>query len=101
MVAKYWCTNQEFCFRLLMKLFLEAPIITDEATDLLKDFSGREPSAINILQELVIRRPPRHLYYINAILTHTGHENSEVISLYFFLTLSFNYLDYASLPCSH
>lgn len=67
-----------FVFRLLYRIYLEAPHITDDAVDILKELCCSEVVGLTILQELVIRRPPRQLLYLNALLTHTAHENSEV-----------------------
>jgi len=63
---------------LLYRVYLEAPLITDEAIEVLKELCGSEVVCLTILQELVVRRPPRFLMYINALLTHTSHENPEV-----------------------
>lgn len=66
---------------LLARLYLEAPLITDEATELLKNMCGdetRAPVGLHLLQDLVIRRPPKHLVFLNGLLLHTAHENPEV-----------------------
>lgn len=63
---------------LLYRIYLEAPHITDDAIDILKELCCSEVIGLTILQELVIRRPPRQLLYLNALLTHTAHENPEV-----------------------
>lgn len=69
-----WCS-------LLARLYLEAPLITEEATDLLKNMCGdetRAPVGLHLLQDLVIRRPPKQLTFLNGLLLHTAHENPEV-----------------------
>ncbi|XP_054261874.1 symplekin-like [Macrosteles quadrilineatus] len=63
---------------LLYRVYLEAPLITDNAIETLKELCTKETVCLAILQELVVRRPPRFLIYINALLSHTSHENSEV-----------------------
>lgn len=66
---------------LLARLYLEAPLITEEATELLKNMCGdetRAPVGLHLLQDLVIRRPPKQLTFLNALLLHTAHENLEV-----------------------
>ncbi|KAJ4429987.1 hypothetical protein ANN_22191 [Periplaneta americana] len=68
---------------LLARLYLEAPLITEEATDLLKNMCSdetRAPVGLHLLQDLVIRRPPKQLIFLNALLLHTAHENPEVRS---------------------
>ncbi|XP_068085676.1 symplekin isoform X2 [Anabrus simplex] len=68
---------------LLTRLYLEAPLITEEATDLLRNMcadESRAPVGLHLLMDLVIRRPPRQLIFLNALLVHTAHENSEVRS---------------------
>jgi symplekin len=89
-----WCS-------LLARLYLEAPLITEEATELLKNMCGdetRAPVGLHLLQDLVIRRPPKQLTFINGLLLHTAHENSEV--KYFVLLLPCDYLlDYFIMLC--
>ncbi|XP_021916110.1 symplekin [Zootermopsis nevadensis] len=66
---------------LLARLYLEAPLITEEATELLKNMCAdetRAPVGLHLLQDLVIRRPPKQLTFLNALLVHTAHENPEV-----------------------
>uniref|UniRef100_A0A1B6C9A1 Symplekin n=1 Tax=Clastoptera arizonana TaxID=38151 RepID=A0A1B6C9A1_9HEMI len=63
---------------LLYRLYLEAPLITDDAIEILKELCCTEVVGLTILQELVIRRPPRHLLYLNALLRHSAHEIPQV-----------------------
>lgn len=73
-------------FRLLKRLYLEAPSITEEATDILKALSCDETRCavgLQLLQNLVIRRPPKQLTYLNALLEHTAHDSVEVNFLHF------------------
>lgn len=66
---------------LLSRLFLEAPLVTDEAVDILRRICGdrnRAAAGIFLLQELVVRRPPRKIVFLNALLMHTAHEDQEV-----------------------
>ncbi|KAG8333354.1 hypothetical protein J6590_000498 [Homalodisca vitripennis] len=63
---------------LLYRVYLEAPMITDEAIEILKELCSTEVVCLAILQEMVVRRPPRFLMYINALLIHTSHENQDV-----------------------
>ncbi|XP_049841327.1 symplekin-like [Schistocerca gregaria] len=66
---------------LLFRLFLEAPLVTDEAVDILRRICGdrsRAAAGISLLQELVVRRPPRKIVFLNALLMHTAHEEPEV-----------------------
>lgn len=68
---------------LLKRLYLEAPCITDDATDILKALSCDETRCavgLQLLQSLVIRRPPKQLTYLNALLEHTAHDSVEVRS---------------------
>jgi len=60
---------------------LEAPLITEEATELLKELSCDESRCgvgLSLLQSLVTRRPPRQLSYLNALLVQTSHDSLEV-----------------------
>lgn len=66
---------------LLARLYLEAPLITEEATEHLKNMCGdetRAPVGLHLLQDLVTRRPPKQLIFLNALLVHTAHESPEV-----------------------
>lgn len=77
---------------LLARLYLEAPLITEEATELLKNMCGdetRAPVGLHLLQDLVIRRPPKQLTFLNALLLHTAHENLEVRSFWSLLFASY------------
>ncbi|XP_063228750.1 symplekin isoform X2 [Bacillus rossius redtenbacheri] len=66
---------------LVTRLYLEAPHITEGAVELLKQLcrdEGRSAVGLGLLQELVLRRPPRQLVFLNALLEHTSHENPQV-----------------------
>ncbi|XP_071441914.1 symplekin-like [Hetaerina americana] len=66
---------------LISRLYLEAPLITEEATELLRQLCGDTSKAavgLGLLQELVIRRPPRQLVYLNLLLVYTAHEHMEI-----------------------
>ncbi|KAK7863952.1 hypothetical protein R5R35_012453 [Gryllus longicercus] len=68
---------------LLTRLYLEAPLITEDATDLLRTMcldESRAAAGLALLRELVTRRPPRQLVFLNALLVHTAHENTEIRS---------------------
>lgn len=60
------------------RLYLEAPLITDNALDILKQVSAREVSAIYLLQQLVVKRPAKQLLFLNILLEQTSHHVSEV-----------------------
>ncbi|XP_046384169.1 symplekin [Ischnura elegans] len=66
---------------LISRLYLEAPLITEEATELLRQLCGdcnRASVGLGLLQELVVRRPPRHLVYLNLLLVYTAHEHGDI-----------------------
>ncbi|XP_066581188.1 symplekin [Prorops nasuta] len=66
---------------LLSKLYLEAPLITEDAVEVLKVFSSDETrglAPLQLLKELVIRRPTKQLVFLNVLLCHTGHENTTI-----------------------
>ncbi|KAK6625071.1 hypothetical protein RUM43_005362 [Polyplax serrata] len=78
---------------LLNRLYLEVPLITDDAMDLLKDMCCDEvkaPLGLKLLEDLIVKRPPRQMNLLNALLVHTSHENliirsealTRVVSLY-------------------
>lgn len=63
---------------LFARLYLEAPLITDNALDILKQVSAREVSAIYLLQQLVVKRPAKQLLFLNILLEQTSHHVSEI-----------------------
>jgi symplekin len=68
---------------LLHRLYLETPLISEEAMDLLRDMCADEAQSgigLRLLQELVVRKPPRQMHYLNALLVHTAHE-SNIVSI--------------------
>nr|XP_033334950.1 symplekin isoform X2 [Megalopta genalis] len=66
---------------LLNRLYLEAPLITEDAVEALKMVSSEETrglAPLQLLKEMVIRRPTKQLVFLNVLLCHTGHENNTI-----------------------
>lgn len=66
---------------LMSKLYLEAPLITEDAVEALKSVSCDETrglAPLSLLKEMVIRRPTKQLVFLNVLLCHTGHEKSVI-----------------------
>lgn len=66
---------------LLSKLCMSAPLITEELVEALKTISSEESrglAPLQLLKELVIRRPTKQLVFLNVLLCHTGHENNTI-----------------------
>ncbi|XP_046607830.1 symplekin [Neodiprion virginianus] len=66
---------------LLSRLYLEAPLITEDAVEALKLVSADETrglAPLELLKEMVIRRPTKQLVFLNVLLCHTGHENNTI-----------------------
>ncbi|XP_043283816.1 symplekin [Venturia canescens] len=62
---------------LLSRLYLEAPLITEDAVEALKALSSddvRGFAPLQLLREMVVRRPTKQLIFLNVLLCHTGHE---------------------------
>ncbi|XP_015126326.1 symplekin [Diachasma alloeum] len=62
---------------LLARLYLEAPLITEDAVEALKSVSSDEKwdlTPLTLLKDLVIMRPTKGLTFLNVLLCHTGHE---------------------------
>lgn len=58
---------------LLRKIYLEAPLVTEEAVDYLKHLVSEEKMAslaLELLEEICIMRPPRAHKYVTALLGH-------------------------------
>jgi symplekin len=65
----------------MRRLYLESPIITDEAISLLKQFCqgpGRALTGVNLMKDLVMKRPTKQLNFLNSILEFCSHEDAEV-----------------------
>jgi symplekin len=74
-------TTGKECELLLRRLYLEAPIITEEAISLLKQFIQREGTAIivvNLMKNLVMNRPTKKLNFLNFLLEFCYHEVPQV-----------------------
>ncbi|XP_050439489.1 symplekin [Adelges cooleyi] len=63
---------------ILTALYIESPNITDDAVDILKDICSKHTFGLYILNELVTKRPPRQLVYLNALLFYTSHNDIEL-----------------------
>lgn len=66
---------------LLARLYLEAPLVTDEALEMLKQQCARAErcvSALNLVHDLIIRRPPRGSTFLSALLSLTIHTDQTV-----------------------
>lgn len=66
---------------LLSRLYLEAPLITEDAVEALKMVSSDETRGLvplQLLKEMVVRRPTKQLVFLNVLLCHTGHENNTI-----------------------
>lgn len=64
---------------ILSRLLLEAPLITEGVLDqvciICKD-ENRCGWSLGLLRDLAIRRPPKEHMFLNALLSHTTHENN-------------------------
>ncbi|KAL0272117.1 UNVERIFIED_CONTAM: hypothetical protein PYX00_005209 [Menopon gallinae] len=78
---------------IIMDVMCKLPLVTDDAMELLKDMCCDETKALSglkLLEELIVKRPPRQMHLLNALLVHTSHENpnirtealSRVVNLY-------------------
>lgn len=63
---------------ILTTFYFESPFITDDAVDILKEICCNHAFGLFILNELVTKRPPRQLVYLNALLFYTSHKNDKV-----------------------
>ncbi|GAB6020191.1 hypothetical protein CHUAL_014111 [Chamberlinius hualienensis] len=66
---------------LLVRIFNEAPLITDSAVSILKSFCQDESHVqvgISILKDLVTKRPTKQMDFLRVLLDLTGHDKSEV-----------------------
>ena len=66
---------------LLRRLYLESPIITEDAITILKQFVQVESNAItvvNLMKDLVMKRPTKKLNFLNFLLEFCSHETKQV-----------------------
>jgi symplekin len=59
------------------RLLLEAPLITDEALDKVHQLCREEKKctwALGLLRDLAVRKPPKQLMFLNALLSYTTYE---------------------------
>lgn len=66
---------------LLKRLYLEVPIITEDSIQLLKKFIQQRGTAIvvvNLMKDLVMRRPTKKLNFLNFLLEFCSHDVLEV-----------------------
>ncbi|XP_049875001.1 symplekin [Pectinophora gossypiella] len=66
---------------LLRKIYLEAPLVTDEAVDYLKHLVTEEKVgflALELLEELCVMRPPRAHKYMASLVCHVLSQNVEI-----------------------
>lgn len=57
-------------------------MMTDDAVEALKMISSDETrglAPLQLLKEMIIRRPSKQLNFVNVLLCHTGHEKAAVI----------------------
>ena len=66
---------------LLRRLYLESPNITEESIDMLKAFitiSGSAIIVVNLMKDIVIRRPAKKLNCLNFLMEFCSHDLYEV-----------------------
>lgn len=77
LVTKILGRGAEFREResILKRIYLEAPLITDETLKILVEMAGEglEECSLVLLKDLLIRRPPREEMLLNTLLKFTVH----------------------------
>lgn len=66
---------------LLRRLYLESPIITEDAIDHLKRIvctAGSALTVVNLMKDLVLKRPTKKLNFLNFLLEFCSHDIPEV-----------------------
>lgn len=54
------------------------PVITEEAAALLTRFSNMEVLGLNIINKIILTRPPKEMFFLKVLLDNTSHQSSEV-----------------------
>lgn len=76
LLSKFEHKDSLFC-----KVLLEAPLITEEAIDILRDYCQNENhafSGMSVLKDLIFMRPGKQIYYLNVLLEFTICDKAEV-----------------------
>ncbi|XP_063902796.1 symplekin isoform X2 [Zophobas morio] len=71
-------TNDSVVFS---RLLLEAPLVTDEALEKLHQLCREEKKctwALTLLRDLTVRKPPKQLMFLNALLSYTTYESNAI-----------------------
>ena len=66
---------------LYRRLYLESPIITEEAITILRQFvqvEGNAITVVNLMKDLVMKRPTKKLNFLNFLLEFCSHETVKV-----------------------
>lgn len=67
--------------RLLKKIFLTAPMVSDDAFNTLVsicEMADLSSCGMELMRELTIRRPPKRSKYLNVLLRYAMHENLDL-----------------------
>lgn len=77
-----------FAYRILTRICLEVPLITDDITTLLKEFSSVEVFGLNIIYNLILMRPPKQFAFLSILLENTAHQSNDVsLDFYYYLNI--------------
>lgn len=63
---------------ILSRICLEMPLITEEVAELLKQFSTVEVLGLNIINQIILMRPPRQRMFLTVLLENTSHQTPEI-----------------------
>lgn len=69
----------------LTRIYLEAPCLTDETISILASMCEDDNNfkiSINLLKELIIKKPPKQMKFLNVLLCFTGKNNLILIFLF-------------------
>lgn len=77
------CTKCEFKDKLILlrKVYLEAPLLSDESVNLLIEMCLNEETTnycVDLLKDLAILRPPRKLRFVRILMNFCVHEKAEL-----------------------
>lgn len=82
-VMKFLNRGPEFREResLIKRIYLEAPLVTDESLKILVDMAdveGMEDCSLVLIKDLLIRRPPKEEFYLENLLRFTVHSKEAI-----------------------
>ncbi|BET00821.1 symplekin [Nesidiocoris tenuis] len=63
---------------ILSRIVLEMPLVTDDAARILKEFSTTEVLGLDLINKIILNRPPKERMFLQVLLNNTCHQTPEI-----------------------